>query len=118
MDEIDEKSRQALIASVDETLSLVGGKFKQTILHQISRRSSLTIEDVVEKYPEFMSSVRELIGNGAVDVLEGHIAKRFYDRLGLVFVRTEGRELMEYVDEAKRQLRDRGSDNTVGKVSA
>jgi hypothetical protein len=88
----------------------MGVHFKQSVLHHVYRRTSLTLDDVAVKPREFMEPVIEVIGAGAVQIIELETARRFYRKLGLVFSAKPNYGLADYLEEAKKQLaQNRGS---------
>src|SRR3972149_8072286 len=106
-DALDEESRQLLVASVNESLSSIGEKFKEAIIRHVTRRTGLTLNDVVDRYRDFMAPVIEILGKGAVHVLEVDMARRFYNKLGLVFVETGGHGLGGYLEGEEKQVLER-----------
>jgi len=106
MNQSDETDK-LFVASVEEVLTRIGQKFKETILYHVKRRASLTLNDVADKPEEFMLPIQEILGAGAVRILEEHIANRFYSKIGLAFSPKEGHTLAEYLSEAREQLKGR-----------
>jgi hypothetical protein len=93
-----------LLHAVDEVLSTLGDDLTQTIYFNL-KRLNITKRQIPNKIEVFTKTIEQLVGSGAV-VLEICIAKRLYDKIGIVFEQSESKnlELSGYVKRARRRL--------------
>lgn len=93
-----------LLHAVDEVLSTLGNDLTQAIYFNL-KRLNITKRQIPDKIEVFTKTIEQIVGSGAV-VLEICIAKRLYDKIGIVFEQGESKnlELSGYVKRARRRL--------------
>ncbi len=93
-----------LIDSVDETItSVLGGAILLATYRFLANEYGITREHIPGRLDEFDSSLEKMFGVGGT-TLSRAIAKRFWAKLGLEFVPTRNKRLVDYVNEARERL--------------
>ena len=85
-------------------LAKAGGRHN----HHVERKRSLRREEIPERLEAFHEVLESSLGAG-VRVVERQIAEKLYGRLGLKFIGRESWTLVNYVDDAKKDIRDEGT---------
>jgi hypothetical protein len=81
----------------------MGEIVRETIYELLEERKQLRREEIPAKLQAFHERLHELLGRGA-GVIERQAMRDLYCRLGLCFVNHGSWTLVDYVDDARRQV--------------
>lgn len=94
---------QTLLHAIDNGFLTLGSVMIEPLYHRIERSHQVKREEIPQKLPDFRRALQEIMNSGA-EVMERQIAKSLYVRLGLDFVNHANWTLIDYVNDAKRNL--------------
>jgi hypothetical protein len=93
-----------LVQSVKETVVKVLGEYAaKSVFLYLETYYDITLDEVPYRLPTFFSTLKELFGTSG-DIIGRAIAQRLYVKLSLEFVENQDRGLLEYGEEALKQL--------------
>jgi hypothetical protein len=99
-----------LIKSIDETISaLLSREVLDAFYVHLQRTYSFSKAEVPRRLEVICSTLEETLGLPSSKTICKAIARKFYAELGLTLFGNPGGTLIEYVDQAKIKLRERGS---------
>jgi hypothetical protein len=102
--ELDRKLCDALLESIDETITaLLSREVDDALYLYLQRVHSISRDEIPHKVETFCSILEKVFGRGSKTVSKA-IARKFYAKLGLTFSDNPGRTLIECVEEAKIKL--------------
>jgi hypothetical protein len=111
MQEKEKDFEKLLVEAVDEGLNILSESGKQMVFFHLETDCSISKNDIPEKSGIFADGLEKIFGAGAT-VLEQHIIKSLYSKLGLKYEEKKDYAFEDYVKQAKR----RGKE-TLGSVS-
>lgn len=92
-----------LVQSVDEVVGdLLGARVRETLYDCLMKQCGLSREQIPDHLENFQRFLNENLGK-AGQTLANSIAKRFYRKLGWVFVSIPHHDLVDYVDLARKR---------------
>jgi hypothetical protein len=94
---------QTLLHAIDTGFLTLGDVMVEPLYGRIERAYQIRREEIPERLPDFHRALQETLGAGA-KVVERHIAKDLYGRLGFAFENHPDWTLVEYVNDVKRKV--------------
>jgi len=79
-----EDFQRIMLKTVDEALSLLGKKAKQSIYSQLEETFKIAKQDIPLEIERFTAALEEIVGLGSI-LLEIEIMKHFYEKVGPEF---------------------------------
>lgn len=95
---------KALVEAVDEGLLALGESGREVVYFHLKHYYGFTKEDVPSNPQILVRCLEKIFGLGA-RVVERDIVKSLYRKLGLKYVEKKNFDFMEFLNEAKAQLR-------------
>lgn len=97
---------QILIEATDEGLEAFGEQTKNVVYYHLEREFGVRKEEIPQKLEEFDKGLKNLFGLGG-ELVETHILKNLYRRLGQTFEAIENRNFQNCIRDAERNFRER-----------
>jgi hypothetical protein len=95
----------ALREATDYGLLALGEIVRATIYERIERKHRVKREEIPEKLEVFHKGLQMMLGPHPAMVVEGLIARDFYDKRGLNFTIHGNWTIVDYVDDVKKRMR-------------
>ncbi|MEM2106113.1 MAG: hypothetical protein QXV21_06605 [Candidatus Bathyarchaeia archaeon] len=96
---------KALVEAVDEGLLMLGESGREVVYFHFKHYYGFTKEDVPSNPQILVRCLEKIFGLGARAV-ERDILKSLYRKLGLEYVERKDFDFMEYLNEARAQLKE------------
>jgi len=93
---------QIIVEAVDESLLIMGETARNHIYSHLKKVHGVDRKDIPEKLEKFDEALEGLFGAKAVDLITQIIAKRVYDKIGMVFNQSKDWKLTDYVSDIKK----------------
>jgi len=98
---LSKEFNQLVLEAVDEALSILGDEpVKRAFYYHLEKRAKIKCSEIPERLQEFHKALHQLFNGGAC-ILERRISRNLYRRLGLELRANDGRNLADYVNEAR-----------------
>jgi hypothetical protein len=99
-----------LVESIDDAISILLSRDVVDALYvHLQKIHSVSRDEVPCKIETLCAALEKTFGVPSSRIISKVIARRLYAKLGLPFTDNPSRTLLEYVEEAKIKLQDRGS---------
>lgn len=96
--------------SIDETITtLLSREVADALYLHLNKAYNITKDEVPRKLEILRSTLEDTFGVPSSRTISKVIARRLFVKLGFSFMTNPNRTLIEYVEEAKIKLRDKGS---------
>jgi hypothetical protein len=93
---------ELLLGSIDDGLAdILGEQFKETFYKHVEQRFHIARSSLPNRLDLLASALSTVLGDTGGVVMGRAIAKRFYSKLGLRFVRKPNHSLENYVTDAR-----------------
>lgn len=102
MQEREREFEKLFVEAVDEGLNILSQSGKQMVFFHLEKDCSISKHDIAEKSDSFAKGLEKIFGAGAL-VLEKHIIKSLYSRLGLKYEERKDYAFEDYVKQAKQE---------------
>ncbi len=93
---------QIIVDVVDESLLIMGETARNQIYSHLKKTYGVDRNDIPEKLETFDKALEGIFGAKGVDVINQIIAKRLYDKIGMVFNQNKGWKLTDYISDIKK----------------
>lgn len=105
METIGREFNDALVASIDETITtLLSPQVVDALYSHLERYHSISRDEIPYRLETLYSTLEKTFGTAGSKTISRAIARKFYQKLGLTFADNPGRTLVQYVEEAKVRL--------------
>jgi len=99
-----------LLESTDETITtLLSREVVEALYVHLQKVHSIPKDEVPYKLETLCSVLERTFGLSSSRTICKAIARRLFAKLGLTFINNPRKTLLEYVEEAKIELRERGT---------
>ena len=99
-----------LRAAIDETIvDVLGGRVLGALHEHLTKNYDVTLDQIPYRLNTLFETLEVVLGVRGASAMGWMIAKRFYSKIGLRFVRNENYRLDDYFQQAKRTLLHRRS---------
>ena len=99
----EEVFEEILIDAVKEGMRFLGESARQAIFIYIEKEYALKQDEYPRRLKTFHEGLTGVFGIGA-EIIEQHVAKTLYGRLGLDYKEHEKWTIIDYVEEAKKTI--------------
>lgn len=96
---------EALVEAVEETISeLMSSRVAQQVLAVLKTDFSVDRHEIPYRLDTVLSMLESKFGAGPGRTISRLIVRRLYEKLGLRLTEEEGLSILDYVEQAKREL--------------
>jgi len=95
---------QIIVDAVDESLLIMSETVRNHIYSHLKKVYGVDRKDIPEKLEAFDKALEHIFGAEAVNVITRVIAKRLYDKVGMVFNQNKGWKLTDYISDIKKAI--------------
>jgi hypothetical protein len=108
--ELEGKFCDALLESIDEAITgLLSREVVDALYLNLQTVHSISRDEVPHNLEALCSALDKIFGPHSTGTICKAIARKLYVKLGLTFYNDSGRTLIEYVEEAKIKVREKGA---------
>jgi len=101
---------EILIEAIDETITvLLSQGVAKALYDHLQATYSISRDEIPSKLDILLSTLEKTFGATSSRTISKVIARELYARLSLTFYDNPGRTFLEYVEDAKVKLQERGS---------
>ena len=98
-----------LIESIRETIAqLLSPKVAETLFEHLEKVYSIRKDEVPSRLDMLLLTLKTTFGSSSAQVIGKAIARRLFDKLDLTFINNPNLTVLEYVEEAKMKVREKG----------
>jgi len=108
--EVEKEFNSVLVETIDETITtLLSRGVADALYAHLQFTYSISKCEIPFRLDTLLSTLEKTFGFNSSRTISKAIARRLYARLGLAFSNNHDRTILEYVDEAKNKVDERGS---------